>query len=779
MKIYKLLLIAALGLIISSKLIAANIEIEEQGWKISYDASKSSFQYTYKGTLILEGAYPQAKYDIAGIEDIIWQPQASTAVTYTSKSINDNFGTGTQYTIEFKEVPSEVTMEQNFYFYEGLQYFITDVSLVAGSEIKSNYLSPMTTESSFSILPKSADNRMLFVPWDNDGFIRYESNKLSTEKISYGVTSVYNAGSRIGFVVGAIEHDTWKSAIRIKASGNEKIDEFCCYSGASSNITRDKLPHGKVKGNRVRSSKMFVGYFDDWRMGMEAYGHANTLIVPARTTWTKGTPFGWNSWGALQEKITYNSINEVSEFYKNELYDKGFHNEQGVVIIDLDSFWDNLSTYRLIQFAQKCKERGQVPGIYWCPFSHWFDDLESYVEGTNNKYKFKECVLYLNGVAHKQGGYCVDPTHPAIKERIDYQFAKFKEWGYEYVKLDFVTNAGIQADSYYNPEVTTGVQAYNEGFQYLLDAAGDDIFLALSIAPIFPYQYGNSRRISCDSWGQIGHTEYSMNSLSYGWWTDQFYQFNDPDHLVLQGNDATKESEGANRARVTSGAITGMMLFGDNFSLSDNSGRGNAVVSQERALKYMTNADINEMARLGVSFMPVYGNQTDFSAEYLFMHHTDEYLYIACINYYSSIRYVSGTIPLDYLGLEEKDIESIKELWSGDNVELKTGGFAYSVPPCDARVYRIKKKSGGLSIATDTKEDKIHIYLSSPGNISVTSTELINKLEVYNVQGQLLNKSLFTPNNAVDIKISPVYKGLALVKCYLENMEIYVKKLLI
>lgn len=43
-------------------------------------------------------------------------------------------------------------------------------------------------------------------------------------------------------------------------------------------------------------------------------------------------------------------------------------------------------------------------------------------------------------------------------------------------------------------------------------------------------------------------TEYTLNALSYGWWQDKVYQFNDPDHIVLR--DAT---DGENRARVTSG----------------------------------------------------------------------------------------------------------------------------------------------------------------------------------------------------------------------------------
>lgn len=51
-------------------------------------------------------------------------------------------------------------------------------------------------------------------------------------------------------------------------------------------------------------------------------------------------------------------------------------------------------------------------------------------------------------------------------------------------------------------------------------------------------------------------TEYTLNALSYGWWQDKVYQFNDPDHIVLR--DAT---DGENRARVTSGSLQEFSLL--------------------------------------------------------------------------------------------------------------------------------------------------------------------------------------------------------------------------
>ncbi|MDD3039642.1 hypothetical protein [Bacteroides sp.] len=58
-----------------------------------------------------------------------------------------------------------------------------------------------------------------------------------------------------------------------------------------------------------------------------------------------------------------------------------------------------------------------------------------------------------------------------------------------------------------------------------------------------------------------------LNSLSFGWWFDRVYTFNDADHILLyKPEEADNYNEGANRARITSAVITGIYMLGDNFS---------------------------------------------------------------------------------------------------------------------------------------------------------------------------------------------------------------------
>ena len=185
-----------------------------------------------------------------------------------------------------------------------------------------------------------------------------------------------------------------------------------------------------------------------------------------------------------------------------------------------------------------------------------------------------------------------------------------------------------------------------------------------------------------------------MNAISGGWWTDRLYQYNDPDHLVLVGRgDQLGSSLGENRARVTSGAVTGMMLVADNFSPSDQSGRGNNSMSRQRAMTVLTNTDVNAVARLGRSFRPLYGHKeydlNDDHAQSLFVHEADSFVYVAAFNY--TAKSTTYIIPLADLGLSEgEELAESKELWTGEPVSVGIRQFSIAVPAKDVRLVRLR-----------------------------------------------------------------------------------------
>lgn len=672
----------------------ANLAIVEGNWEIVYDESNKTLDYTYNGKSILSGVYVHAKTNTKTLKSSDYE-----VPTLDKESVSDKFGSGTKYTLTY--AGQDANLEQVFYFYPGKDYFLTEAYVQSDNSISSNYIAPVVTTTRNAFLPQSSDNRVLTVPFDNDGFVRYGSYPLSTDSVSFEVTSIFNGKQRDGLVIGSVEHDVWKTGVRFSTKDNRYIDYLECFGGITHKLTRDinsstKKEHGSISGKSLKSPKVLVGYFEDWRKGMETYADANATIAPPRK-WEKATPFGWNSWSGMETKVNYEGVIDVSDFIKNQLSPKSFDSD--AVYIGLDSWWnENFTEQQLIDFVKHCEANGQKAGIYMTPFSDWWGDdgAERVMEGTNGKYKYKDAYLYSNGKPIKIESKALDPTHPGTKMMMKYNIDRFKAWGFKYIKLDFINNATLEADSFYEEGVTTGVQAYNHGMQYLVDLCGEDIFLALSIAPTFPAQYGHSKRISCDTWGQMSehesHTGYMLNSLSFGWWLDRVYAFNDGDHLIFHDRESRKlYKEGENRARITSGAITGLYMLGDNLSL-----KGSYQGSQEirdRNLQIATNAEINEIAKLGKSFYPVEGYLASGydRSESFFMLEEGNYTYLAIFNFKDNAA-LEGSIELSRLGVESGLIKEIKELWTGQIVEVEDNDVPYSVPSQDVRVFKIERE---------------------------------------------------------------------------------------
>lgn len=565
--------------------------------------------------------------------------------------------------------------EQIISFYPGSDFVTTELILTSPKGISSRYIAPIAVTDGYKAFDRNG-NYAVFVPYDNDAWVRYRSTPFGQPiPDSYEATALVNADTRRAIVVGSVEHDIWKTGIKTATDGECRIDTLIAYGGIATNLTRDIIPHGQVSGKSVKSPLIFIGDYADWRDGMEAFADACTEITPKIAS-RGGRPFGWNSWGKLQTKINYDKAIEVSDFIHDALQNESFNNE-GTVYIGLDAFWDfGFKPEQHRQFTEHCHRQGQKAGIYYCPFTDWGKNPEATVVEMP-EYRFKDLYLYGDGkILEFDGAYALDPTHPAVKARIAKQLKEFIDWGYEYVKIDFMAHGAYEADSHFDPTVTTGVQAYNQGMAFIDSVADGKLWINLSIAPLFPANYAHSRRIGCDAWADINNTEYTLNALTYGWWLDHIYHYNDADHIVLEG-----VSDGENRARVTSSAITGVYLLGDDMSLEGDDD------VKRRIRKNITNSDINGMARECKSFRPVELGHGDRATD-AFIGESDDYRYVAVFNF--SDKAAQKNIPLRRLGLSEGRRYDAKELWTADKADLY-GSISVEIPAKDARVFRIKK----------------------------------------------------------------------------------------
>lgn len=629
------------------------LSIQSNGWDLTY---QNGINVYHAGNKIATGIY--AEYNLG---NTIVNSKEYSNRKFETQNLKDQFGKGKKWTITYSS-QEHPTLTQTFRIYK--DFLLTDITISANDKkLHSNYMAPVLAQT--DTLLYSSNRRKLFVPFDNDAWIRYKStNHIEDELRSYEVSTVYDSQKQDGIVMGAIEHDKWKNAIEL----NDKKKSLKMYSGVADTLTRDIHAHGSLKGNQIKSATFMIGHFKDWREGMEKYADNNAIVAPRRE-WNKAMPVGWNSWGALAFGVNHTNSTEVVKFFATDLQPKSFANADGELYTGLDSGWNSFSEPDLKDFADQCYANNQVPCIYWTPFTDWGKNPEREVPGTS--YKYKDVYLYADGKPQElDGAYAVDPTHPAIKKMMEDTHNLFRKCGYKYVKMDFMTHGRMEADRWYDKNITTGTEAYNYGMQ-LLDSIFSDMYLNLSISPIFPSQYAQSRRIACDAWNKIKDTEYTMNALSWGWWIDRVYQYNDADHVVLR--DAT---EGENRARITSSIITGLFITGDDFSAKGDENVKN------RARKYLTNPDVNAIAT-GRSFRPLTGDN-DNSENKFIRRDKDGTTYLAVFNYTDNA--LQFSLPLSRMDITSTPKE-IKELWSQKSMHPND---IVTIPARDVMIFRLK-----------------------------------------------------------------------------------------
>lgn len=557
------------------------------------------------------------------------------------------------------------------------------LSAQEGQPVETNRLLPLIAEGLGDNAPKiwkSIWSKMLLVPYDNTMWLRYEAQPLRAGRKSYDMTVLFQEDSREGLLIGAADFSVWKNAIICSGTDAKSL---WIQSGIADEGTHDSAAHGSIIGKSVESARFYVLYGADYRKVLETYGD---LLASGKNhlTWTEGIPFGFNSWAGLAFRLNADNFQKTGQFLREVLRPAGYEN-QGRTYMNLDAGWSAIPEDRLVSLVQELHENGQKAGIYDSPFAFFGkdEDIEQEIPGAPG-HRFSEILLRDddgNPLTRVDGAIPLDVTHPVWRQQMEWKLSRFVKWGFDYVKLDFMTHGGMEG-YHYDRNIRTGRQAITAGYQLIArylspERIGKPFFISLSIAPLFPCGFGHARRFSCDAFGTNEDVEYVLNAQTYAWWqSGRLYALNDPDHIcLLKGVFTNRDSlEGEARARYTSAVIAGTVMM-----LSDDFERPEA---RSRAEKMATNREVNAIAASRVSFWPV--ESAGASASEAFTAVVDGKQCLALFHW----REKDETVQVECVCAGIRAGIRYKELWSGQQMQDEDGVIRWRAHGCDAVLLR-------------------------------------------------------------------------------------------
>lgn len=647
-------------------------------YTVAYDLSTGKGNLSYGSTVLIRNFY--SDFAIDGQAGRIYSYDGGTRTASWTSIGNSGYGTGGYRLTVTCALSSGYTIKTYFDFYADNRFFLVNMDVTKAAAMTVNFMEPIAADNldigSFS------DEKIMSTPYTNNedfgvcpvnSFGNFNGN-------SNWVCSVFDDSGKAGLVAGAATTARWKSCqyLRTAASANGPLTGFSVFNNG-----------GTQTGTTVSSDKFFIGYYPDYRAGLEEYG-AKYTVGEAPMTWTGEVPIGFNNWYSHRFKDPLNTMYNVVDYVNNNLKALGYN----YVNLDATSLTDSEKQ----SFASYCHSKGLKAGGYTCPFIVWGPDLDKTIPGSS--YYYRDAILedgsgnrmtwYLGSDA-----YCLDATSPAGKAAIASFIKAFIDSGFDYIKLDFI-DYGMQEGAHYD-STKNGMLAFREGMQIvknLVLAAGRPIFLSESIAPLLPNGYAHARRSGCDT--ELGTGNYSgyerqaFNAVA-SWFTNgTIWKYNDPDMVMVDnyvGSEYWLNSYSGNHARLLSSYIAmggGLWLASENLPL----------VPDDKMNQILKNPSVLNIAKLGKAARPVkmtnflWGNEHCPPVSYLTDNNGDRIVTVANWD-----RSNPASIDVNWvdIGLSANGTYSVVDLFRNEKLGSFTGKYtaAFKGAAHDAMLLRI------------------------------------------------------------------------------------------
>jgi alpha-galactosidase len=378
----------------------------------------------------------------------------------------------------------------------------------------------------------------------------------------------YNPRSKLNPVKGEFDSE-WMTAFKDNATGNCAVVGFATMKDSMCQIdfkvdkkeeTIEGLWARSVldgltcsNGETMRSEKLLIDISNQISEGLDRFAHEVASEMNA-VTW-KQIPTGWCSWYEFFEKISEPLILNVIDYYKENRskypieyiqVDDGYFIHRGDWTTPNEGFPHGMKF-----IADKIRQAGFKPGLWLSPFqvsggSKLFQEHPDWTirdeKGNPIQEGFDSSMKYSH--------YGLDCTNPAVIEWLKSLFKTVtKDWGYDYVKIDFLYAAAKDGVRY--EKNATRAQALRRGLEAIRESVGDKVMILGCLAPLGQViGIVNSYRVSPDTatrWKSPWPFDCgpalqdTMRNTILRYFMHNKFWFNDPDCVIARrGKDRSE-----------------------------------------------------------------------------------------------------------------------------------------------------------------------------------------------------------------------------------------------
>ncbi|MBS1804244.1 MAG: alpha-galactosidase [Acidobacteria bacterium] len=525
--------------------------IENQFLSARFDTASGLIHAERKdGTALLRNAVARATLSSATLST----SDSDYARKYSIRPCRNALGNGRQLSATCTDHRRQLDFEIQLTLYDGRNAL--QIEVICRNASKSD-LNLLKIEPVRAVLEEEAD-----CGWPDaekaltNGYLYADPGRVEDlgQANRHAVTSMWNMGFHRGehsegLVIGYLENDV--ATGRISALYDHTVTPAQSQGGMSLTIeSLYNLGFVLRPGASISSGKVIFNIAADTFTALETFAQSIADLHQFRLN-----PIinGWCNWYYTHEYISEDEVLKNADFAARYL------KQYGLEFIQIDAGWfrtygdwegNERFPHGMKWLASQIRERGLRAGIWLAPyciaegtdlFTHHQDWLITNTEG-----KVKQCG---GGLTTPQVGpygipslmkkvYGLDITHPDAADWLREQCRRISaDWGYDFLKIDFVEWSLLSAERYHNPSVSQAA-AYRLGMQTIREGIGPKCHL-LDCGPMnCTVGLIDSARIELDQ-PHLTWEQYTANSNSNAPAMAKRYYFNrktwtnDADHLGL------------------------------------------------------------------------------------------------------------------------------------------------------------------------------------------------------------------------------------------------------